>query len=106
MNLPTAISRYFDAANRFDATEASLCFTEQALVHDENQDQIGRDAIRAWVQDTSEKYHPKFELINFQINNNEVSLTSKISGTFPGSPIELDYKFILEEGLISKLLIE
>ena len=98
--------RYFEAANGFNSAEASLCFTEQALVHDESHDHIGRDAIRAWVQDTSEKYRPKFELKHYQMDGNDILLTVKISGTFPGSPIELDYKIILEDGLISKLIIE
>jgi hypothetical protein len=106
MSLPDILSRYFDAANRFHSADASDCFTRNASVHDENHDYIGREAIRAWVDETSQKYHPKFEVKHIDIKGDQVSLTVIVSGDFPGSPIELDYDITLDDGRISKLVIQ
>jgi hypothetical protein len=39
--LPTAVKRYLEAVNRFDALVAADCFTADASVFDENQSYVG-----------------------------------------------------------------
>jgi hypothetical protein len=104
--LPAAVTRYLEAANRFDAVIAADCFTADASVHDENHDYVGRDAIRAWVAETSQKYHAAFTVMRASIHGNDVSLAVAVSGQFPGSPITLDYALQLREGKILNLTIE
>jgi hypothetical protein len=103
MKTPEIITRYFDAANRFDAASAAECFTSDARVHDEAHDYVGQDAVRAWVAGTSKKYQPKSEVIRAKVSGPKVALTVLISGQFPGSPIELDYDITLRDGKISTL---
>ena len=105
MKSPEIITRYFAAANRFDASGAAECFTSDARVHDEGHEHVGQDAVRAWVAETSKKYQPKSEVIRAKVSGAKVALAVRISGHFPGSPIELDYEITLHDGKISRLNI-
>jgi ketosteroid isomerase-like protein len=104
--LPAAVTRYLEAANRFDALVAADCFTADASVHDENHDYVGRDAIRAWVAETSGKYRPVFTVMRAAADGDTVSLSVAVSGQFPGSPVTLDYQLRLRDGKIATLTIE
>src|SRR5437868_6915256 len=65
--LPSAVTQYFAAANRFDVARAAECFAADATVHDENHDFAGRDAIRGWIAETSRKYQPMFTLMRTSV---------------------------------------
>jgi hypothetical protein len=104
--LPVAVMRYLAAANGSDALTAADCFTADALVRDENRDYLGRDAIRAWVAETSGKYHPTFTIMRAATRGDDVSLALAVAGQFPGSPVTLDYALRICAGKISKLTIE
>jgi hypothetical protein len=54
-DLPEPLSEYFAAANTDDADRIAACFAEDARVHDEKQDFIGRAAIRQWAIDARKK---------------------------------------------------
>ena len=105
-SLPEVVTRYLAAANRSDAAQAAACFALNATVHDENRDYAGRDAIRAWVAETSRKYQPTFTLLRSLVNDDRVSLSVAVSGHFPGSPVTLDFELRLKDGKISTLTIE
>jgi hypothetical protein len=104
--LPAAVTRYLEAANRFEATAAADCFTTDASVHDEDHDYAGREDIITWVAETSRKYRPAFTLMSATVNGDDVSLLVAVSGQFPGSPVTLDYQLRLSGGKISTLTIE
>ena len=106
MNLPDILKQYFDAANRFDIDGAAECFTTDALVHDEEQNHHGREAIRAWIIDTTEKYHPRIEITDADCTTQPATVSASISGTFPGSPAKLNFAFTLSSGKISRLSIQ
>ena len=106
VTLPAAVTRYLEAANRFDAPAAADCFTADASVHDENHDHAGRDAIRAWIAETSRKYRPAFTVMRASVQGDAVSLSVAVSGQFPGSPVTLDYQLRLRDGKILTLTIE
>jgi len=106
MKSPEIVTRYFAAANRFDAAGAAECFTADARVHDEGHEHVGQDAVRAWVTETSKKYQPKSEVIRAKVSGAKVALAVRISGKFPGSPIELGYDITLRDGKISTLNIQ
>ncbi len=105
-SMPAAVTRYLEAANRFDAAAAADCFTSDASVHDESRDYAGRDAIRAWVAETGRKYRPVFTVMRESVRGDEVGLAVAVSGQFPGSPVTLDYRLRMRDGRISALTIE
>jgi hypothetical protein len=106
MKTPEIITRYLDAANRFDVTGAANCFHVDAHVHDENHDYAGLDAVRDWIADTSRKYRPRLEVLTAKAQDDTWLLTVRVSGNFPGSPVELDYAITLRDAKISSLKIE
>ena len=105
MNTPEILIRYLDAANRLDASGAAECFTADAHVHDEGGDYAGPDAVRGWVAETSRKYQPRVEVLSTKRQGAEFLLTVRVTGSFPGSPIELDYAVTLRDGKIATLKI-
>jgi len=104
--LPSSIARYFEGANARDAEQASSRFAEDAVVHDEGRDHVGRPAIRAWVQDTIDRYATKLEVESISESSDATMVVVRMSGTFPGSPAKARFVFQLSDGDITHLDIK
>ena len=103
-SLAPAIAGYLAAANARDSSAATRFFAENASVFDEGNHQVGTQAIAQWMEDTAQRYQPRVEVLNVQQRTGKVLVQNLISGTFPGSPLELRYTFRLDEqGKISRL---
>lgn len=105
MKLPTSVTTYLMAANAGNGEAASLCFAEDAVVHDENAEHHGRPAIRAWVEETARKYAFQLKALRAEQIEGGVRVICGVSGNFPGSPIELDFDFLLADDQIKNLRI-
>jgi hypothetical protein len=104
LNLPEPIAAYFQAD--VHAGEASThCFTEQAVVKDEGRTHSGHAAIKAWKIDASTKYSYTSEPIGLEEKDGDYVVTSRLTGNFPGSPVDLRFAFRLERGKIAFLEI-
>ena len=103
--LPDIIAAYFRAKNAHDIAAMSACFAENAIVHDEEQELRGIAAIENWMVSTTAKYQDTVDITHFDIQNGETIVTGQVSGNFPGSPIELQFHFILEGNKIVNLKI-
>ena len=77
-----------------------------ALVHDENRDHQGAEAIRQWIADSTREFQPKNEVLSVKGEADVHTVISKISGSFPGSPIELRFRYVVTHGKISHLAIQ
>lgn len=105
LKLPQMLSEYFAAANVRDPDRVAACFTEGASVRDEGKDIQGRKAIRAWAEETSRKYHFNADIQSIEETVDRTVVLAHLTGDFPGSPIDLSYRFRLSAGLISDLEI-
>ena len=103
--LPPPIARYVEATNARDVEAMLAVFSANATVRDEGQDMVGRDAIRKWIGDTTRKYGVTLEPMGVSHAGEETTVTAKVSGHFPGSPIELHYRFRIDGETISGLQI-
>lgn len=83
----------------------AACFNQGAVVRDEKRERQGISAIREWAAEVSEKYHPTVEALDVVETKGGTVLTGRVSGNFPGSPIELRYAFTLSGGRIERLEI-
>src|SRR6266481_4823973 len=99
------IAAYLAAEEAKDADALSRCFTEDGTVHDEGRDYRGRDAIRQWKQEVDTKYRYVLQTVNTQTQGNEVTVRARLTGEFPGSPVELDHIFKLSNNKIASLEI-
>jgi hypothetical protein len=104
LNLPEPIAAYFDADKR-DGDTVARCFTKNAVVKDESQTHTGVAAIKAWKAAASAKYSYTAEPMAFEKMGGRYLVTSRLTGTFPGSPVDLRYAFELEQGKIAFLEI-
>ena len=105
IKLTPPLSTYFEAANAYDAAAVAALFSEDALVHDENENHQGRSAIRAWAQSTYDKYRVRLTPREARREAGVVFVTTGVAGTFPGSPIELRFRFVVDGDRIEELRI-
>jgi hypothetical protein len=106
MTLPAPIAAYLAAANAHDSHATAACFSADAVVRDEGREWRGISAIKAWKEETDRKYRPITEAIEVTELDGRTVVTARISGDFPGSPIELPYRFKLGGGKITSLEID
>ncbi|TCT07837.1 nuclear transport factor 2 family protein [Aquabacter spiritensis] len=105
IQLPRIISEYFAADKAGGADAVAHCFTEHAVVRDEGNIYAGRDAIRQWKADSTQKYTYTAEPFSIARDGDRLVVTSRLVGDFPGSPIDLRYLFVLEDEKIGALEI-
>jgi hypothetical protein len=91
--LPDILHRYFAAQNAHDVDALVACFAPDAVVRDEGKDIIGTQAIRAWKIETSAKYRITAEPLERRPEADKTIVVVAVSGTFPGSPANLTYRF-------------
>jgi ketosteroid isomerase-like protein len=106
IRLPPIIKKYVDASNAHDVKSIVACFADNAFVHDEGEALRGKDAIEGWIAKTIEKYKFHFNPLRIKGNDPEVVVSVEVSGTFDGSPVTLDYHFIIESDKILSLTID
>ncbi len=104
IDLPSPIAAYF-AADTSDAHAVARCFSESAVVIDERREHRGRPAITRWKDEATAKYHYTSEPLAVDVSGAEVIVTARVSGDFPGSPVDLRYRFTLEGATIARLEI-
>jgi len=104
-DIPEAIAAYFDADKR-DPEVVARCFTKEAVVKDEGKKHAGRAAIEKWKAAASAKYSYTSEPFAVERSDGAYIVTSRLTGNFPGSPIDLRYAFRLERGKIASLEIK
>lgn len=105
MNLPKTVSELIRTQNSFGHVAYAKCFSETAIVHDEGKTHQGRKEIEAWIADANERYRATMEPLDFQENGQESVLKVKVSGSFDGSPIVLDYHLMISDELIQSLKV-
>ncbi|GGE32620.1 polyketide cyclase [Primorskyibacter flagellatus] len=105
IDLPGVIDTYFRADKTGRASAISECFTPDAVVTDEGNTYTGRDAIRQWMANASTRYTYTVEPFGITEEGGRTVVTSHLVGTFPGSPVDLRYIFVLKGDLIAELEI-
>ena len=104
LELPRPIAAYF-VADREGGEAVARCFTEAAVVKDEGRTHRGRAAIQNWKEEASARYQYTCEPFACEQRDGNVVVTSRLTGTFPGSPVNLRFFFVLEGDKIASLEI-
>ena len=102
--LPDPIAAYF-AADKQSTEDIARCFTAQAVVKDEGHTHSGLEAIQAWKAAASAQYTYTSEPFALDQKAGRYVVTSRVAGNFPGSPVDLRFRFGLQRGLIASLEI-
>ena len=104
-NLPKPIALYLSAENSGDTKLFDECFIDDAVVRDENEAHRGLAAIKAWKVETKRKYQHTVDPLRIEKQDGKFIVTSRLTGNFPGSPIELEFVFTLAGDKIVSLEI-
>lgn len=102
--LPKPIDTYF-ASDTKDGAAVARCFAVDAAVIDERQTHRGRDAIARWKSEASAKYDYVSKPVAVEDQGDHFIVTARLTGNFPGSPVDLRYAFTLEGDEIARLEI-
>jgi len=102
---PDPIERYVQIANSGTAEAASECFAPDATVYDEGRTYEGVAAIKNWMAATKKKYSHTITPLELAERGGQSILKARLAGNFPGSPITVNFTFVLADGKIHSLEI-
>jgi hypothetical protein len=111
VTLPEVITRYFDAAAVRDTDALLACFATNGSVTDEGRMMTGHQAIRAWREGPTSKYTYTTEVLGTGPSDRSTDtigtevIIARLVGDFPGSPVDLRFRFVLDGDLIASLEI-
>ena len=106
VKLPQIIDEYIRASNAHDVKAILACLADDAVVHDEKQEFRGKEIIKDWIATTIEKYKFHFKPLSVRGGDVEPIVFVEVSGTFPGSPVTLGYRFAIANDQIASLTID
>jgi hypothetical protein len=92
LNLPKPVAAYL-TADKADGEAVARCFAEDAVVTDEGHTYNGRAAIKKWKEDVSAKYQYTSQPIACEHKDGRFVVTSRLTGNFPSSPVDLRFIF-------------
>ncbi len=108
--IPPSISAYFAAAEHDDVDGLVACFSDDAIVADEDRQWRGHADIRRWRSTVATVYDYTLEVrgvdsLGEDNANARFDAHTHLEGNFPGGTVDLDYRFTVRDGLISNLEI-
>ncbi|CDG85435.1 nuclear transport factor 2 family protein [Janthinobacterium agaricidamnosum] len=105
LTLPQVVADYFHAENTKDIGGIARCFASDGVVRDNNKVHQGHDAIKAWKEDSSKKYSAIIVPDAAQTHDERCTVSTTVSGNFPGSPLQMAFAFTLAGDGIAMLEI-
>jgi hypothetical protein len=105
LQLPVSIERYIQIANSGTAEAAPECFAADATVRDEGRTYEGLAAIKNWMAATKKKYRHTITPLELAEHGGQSVLKARLAGSFPGSPITVNFNFVLAGDKIRALAI-
>jgi ketosteroid isomerase-like protein len=106
IKLPEIIQKYVDASNQHDVKSILACFSDDGVVQDEGEELRGKKAIESWIVKTIEKYKFHFKPLSVKREEVETIVAVEVSGTFDGSPVTLNYHFVIANDKISSFAVK
>jgi hypothetical protein len=105
VRLPAPVEHYVRIANSGALETAPECFAPDAIVRDEGQTYEGVAAIKNWMAAAKKKYRHTIAPLELAERGGQSVLKARLAGSFPGSPITVDFSFVLADGKIRSLEI-
>jgi len=105
IQLPRPIAAYFEADRSCNSDAVAECFRPDAVVKDERKVHAGRASIRRWKADAATRFTYTVDPFAVETDEHGTTVTSHVTGNFPGSPVDLRYVFVLDGDSIAELEI-
>ena len=106
LKLPSAVELYVKIENAGDTDALSKCFAASATVRDEGRTYEGLDAIKKWKAETKKRYSHTIHPLAVSNREGKTILRAKVAGNFPGSPVTIEFSFVIANGKIVALQIQ
>ena len=106
LELAQPIADFFYAEERKDTDAMSPCFADSAVVRDEGRSIQGHVAIKEWQLETKKRYQHTIQPLASAKKDGKTIVTARLAGSFSGSPIDVQFAFIVEAGKIVSLEIK
>jgi hypothetical protein len=104
--MPHAVAQYQDAHDRHDVERALASFAPNAVVIDDGHEYHGQDQIHDWLSRASTQFSYTRTLTGAdEVDGSTWLVTNHLAGNFPGGVVDLRYRFVLTDDLISSLEI-
>jgi hypothetical protein len=105
VELPAPIAGYIAAETAGETEGLGQFFADSAVVLDEGRTIKGLAAIKQWKAETKRKYHHTVAPLRSVQKDDTTTVTCRLTGDFPGSPVDLDFTFRVENDKITSLEI-
>jgi hypothetical protein len=105
IDLEPSIDLYVKAENSGEVRLLADCFAPDATVRDEGHTYMGLASIQQWKAETKNRYSHTVEPLQVTHREGKTILKAKLAGDFPGSPVTLNFSFVLQGGKIASLEI-
>lgn len=105
---PDAVRAYLSLTIGGDRTAAIVSFADTAHVTDDGHDYHGASEVRQWLDRAASEYTYTTTPLVARTDDasGQTTVTCHLEGTFPGSPVDLDFRFRLgDAGRIARLEI-
>lgn len=106
LQLVESIRTYFDISNGVNTLRIADCFSPDAVVFDEGSKHRGHADIHSWQQATRKTFEYNVEPISASRQGEQITVIARVTGNFPGSPVQLNHLFQLDDGKIQSLEIQ
>ena len=103
ISVPNPVATYLAAEKAKDTERLGECFREDAIVRDEGREHRGVAAIKAWHREANAKFRYVVEPLDASVGGPAVVVRARVTGDFPGSPVELRFNFTVSEDRIGSL---
>ncbi|UDY24793.1 nuclear transport factor 2 family protein [Nocardioides sp. Kera G14] len=105
--LPPVIEGYLAAHDIHDADGAISFLTDDVVVVDDGRIYRGADEVRGWLARAASEFEYTSTLTSVErVGESQWTAIHHLEGNFPGSPVDLAYRFTVTDALISALTIE
>jgi ketosteroid isomerase-like protein len=109
-SLPTVVSEYLAASDQGDVDAVVACFTNDAVVFDEDREWRGHAAIREWRDTVATAFEYSVEVRGVVARGEADGVEhhdvyTHLEGNFPGGTVDLTNRFALRGGRIARLEI-
>jgi hypothetical protein len=105
LQLPDAVATYFATCNDGNVSRIPGCFCTDATVRDENRTHEGVEAIQSWQRCVRQAFTYCIEPVSAVSKNGQLTVRTRVTGNFPGSPVMLNHLFTLNNSRIRSLEI-
>lgn len=105
LELNDVIRDFIEKSNSRDVQGLTSLFTSDPVISDEGQTHRGLAEIRGWAERTQIEYGFTLEALNSADVDSETTVNCRVSGNFPGSPVELPFRFKFDAGKIAGIAI-